>query len=360
MVFFLADLPDPDLVDQPAQPGRFEIVGVDPGEQHPQGGVEGDGEHRCYHHGQRLGVCQGFEEPAFLGLEGEDRKERDADDQQREEARAGDLADGLLDQGLGVARPTHPFPLLELLVGLLDDDDGGVAEGADGDGDPAQRHDVGSQTHALEGDKGDEHRERDGDDGDDRARQMPEEEQDDKAQRQHDLDDGSLEVVHRAVDELGAVVADDDLDALGEAGGDLVELLLDGLDDLEGVLLVAHDHDALDHLALAVELGDPAPDVRALGDLAEILDPDRRAELAAADDDLLEVLDGLGVAVAAHHVLGAAELHEPAADLGGAVAHRLDHLLDSDAIAAQPIGVDGDLVLLLVTAHRRHLGDPGH
>ena len=69
----------------------------------------------------------------------------------------------------------------------------------------------------------------------------------------------------------------------------------------------------------------------------KVLDPDGRAELAAADDDLFKVLDGLGVAVATDHVLGAAELHEPAADLGGAVAHCLHDLLNPDAVAAQPI-----------------------
>ena len=162
------------------------------------------------------------------------------------------------------------------------------------------------------------------------------------------------------MDELRAVVADDDLHTLGQPGSDLMELLLHRLDDLERVLLVAHDHDPLYDLALAVELGDTAPDVGPEDDLAQILDPDGRAELATADDDLFKVLDGLGVAVATDHVLGAAELHEPAPDLGGAVAHCLHDLLNPDAVAAQPIRVDVDLVLLLVAAHRRHLGDPGH
>ncbi len=154
------------------------------------------------------------------------------------------------------------------------------------------------------------------------------------------------EVVHRPVDEIRAVVADDDLHTLGQPGADLVELLLHSLDDLEGVLLVAHDRRCQRPPRRTVELGDAAPDVGPEDDLAQILDPDGRAELAAADDDLLEVLNGLGVAAAADHVLGAAELHQPAADLGGAVAHCLDHLLDPDAVAAQPVGVDGDLVLL--------------
>ena len=215
MVSLLADLADPDLVDQSAQPDRPEVVGIDAGQKHPQRRVEGDGENRRHHHGQGLGVSQGPEQTSLFGLEGEHREERDADDEQGEEAGRGHLADCLLDKGLVVARPAHPLPLLELFVGLLDDHDGGVAEGPDGDGDTAKGHDIGGQTHPLEGDEGDQHRERNRNDRDGRARDVPEEEQNHKAERQDDLEDRSPQVVHRAVDELRAVVADDDLHTLG-------------------------------------------------------------------------------------------------------------------------------------------------
>ena len=134
--------------------------------------------HRGDEHGQGLGIGQRLEQTAFLGLEGQDRKERDGDDQEGEEARTGDLLDGRDDDRPVVARPSVLLPLFEPLVGLLDDDDGGVDQGADGDGDAAEGHDVGRDPHQPEGDEGQKNRDRDGDDRDEGARDVPEEEED--------------------------------------------------------------------------------------------------------------------------------------------------------------------------------------
>ena len=49
--------------------------------------------------------------------------------------------------------------------------------------------------------------------------------------------------------------------ALGQALLDLGQPLLDRVDHVERVLAVAHDDDAADRLALAVELGEAAADV---------------------------------------------------------------------------------------------------
>ena len=81
--------------------------------------------------------------------------------------------------------------------------------------------------------------------------------------------------------------------------------------------------------------------------------------VARRDDDLLEVLERAGVAAAAHHVLGAAELDEPRPGLDVAAAHRLGDALDRDAVRAQPHRVDVHLVLLLVAADGGDLGHAG-
>ena len=57
-----------------------------------------------------------------------------------------------------------------------------------------------------------------------------------------------------------------------QSAADVVEALLDRVDDLERVLAVAHDHDAADHLALTVEVGDPAAVGLGAHDLAEVAD----------------------------------------------------------------------------------------
>ena len=97
---------------------------------------------------------------------------------------------------------------------------------------------------------------------DEGARHVPQEEQDDEDDGQDDLDERLRDVVDGAADELGAVVDRDDRDAGRQAGLDLLDPLLDAVDDVEGVLALAHDDDAGDHLAGAVEIGDAAPQVR--------------------------------------------------------------------------------------------------
>ena len=59
----------------------------------------------------------------------------------------------------------QPF---QMLVRVLDHDDGGIDHGADGDGDAAQAHDVGVDAERAHGDEGDQHADRQHHDGDQR------------------------------------------------------------------------------------------------------------------------------------------------------------------------------------------------
>ena len=54
---------------------------------------------------------------------------------------------------------------------------------------------------------------------------------------------------------------------------------LHALDHVARVLAVAHDHDAADRVALAVEVGDAAADLGAERDLGHVAHQDRRAAL---------------------------------------------------------------------------------
>ena len=123
---------------------------------------------------------------------------------------------------------------------------------------------------------------------------------------------------------------------------------------------LAHHDDPRYHFAGAVEIRDAPPQIGADRDVADVADPDRRAALAGGHDDALEVGDGLRVAAAAHHVLGAAELDQPTAGLGVAAAHRLDDALDRQAVVAQPVRVHVHLVLPAEAAERGHLRHAGH
>ena len=66
-----------------------------------------------------------------------------------------------------------------------------------------------------------------------------------------------LHGVDGALDEVRPVVGGDHLHALRERGLELLELGLHALDDVEGVLALAHHHDAADHVALTIESAMP-------------------------------------------------------------------------------------------------------
>ena len=62
----------------------------------------------------------------------------------------------MIDARARLAAARRP-PIVELLVDVLDDDDRGVDHGADGDGDAAERHDVGGQVLVEHRDEREQH-----------------------------------------------------------------------------------------------------------------------------------------------------------------------------------------------------------
>ena len=79
--------------------------------------------------------------------------------------------------------------------------------------------------------------------------------------------------------------------------------------------------------------------------VATLRDEDRRAALLA-DDDVLDVLDALDEADAADEELEAVLLDDLGADVDVALADRLVDLGQRDAVGAELVRVDVDLVLL--------------
>ena len=117
--------------------------------------------------GHRIGFGkrQRRKQPAFLPLEREHRDERKSDDQQAEKQRRADF-----DRRLGDDRPARRAgedfagvvmpPAFKVFMGVLDHHHGGIDHGADGNGNAAQRHDVGVHPLPAHDDDGDEHAER--------------------------------------------------------------------------------------------------------------------------------------------------------------------------------------------------------
>src|SRR5262249_40945748 len=145
--------------------------------------------------------------------------------------------------------------------------------------------------------------------------------------------------------QLGTIVGRDDLDALGQRRFQLVQLFFYSLDDVQCIFTGAHDDDAADSVAIAVQVSDAAANVPSPGDEAQVLHQNRRSRSVAADDDILDVTDAVDVAAAPDHVLRAAELEEAAAHVVVAVPNRLHHRRQGDVVSVQGIRVDVDLIL---------------
>jgi hypothetical protein len=78
------------------------------------------------------------------------------------------------------------------------------------------------------------------------------------ADHHHLLDERAAKRVDRGADQAGAVVGGTIRTPLGQVRCDLGDPLLHRVDHVERVLAVAHDDDAADDLAAAVELGEAA------------------------------------------------------------------------------------------------------
>ena len=82
--------------------------------------------------------ASGLKSLPFLRLEGENGKEGNCNNQQREKERLADLLRRLNENLGAVSRTPRLFPLLEALVRVFHHDDGGIYHRADGNGDTAR------------------------------------------------------------------------------------------------------------------------------------------------------------------------------------------------------------------------------
>ena len=145
-----------------------------------------------------------------------------------------------------------------MLVRVLDHHHGGIDHGADGDGDPAERHDVGIDALVAHDDEGHQDAQGQGDDRNQRRAQVPEKDQANQGNHHELFQQFVAEVVDGTVDQLRTIIGSDHFDAGGQAGFQAVQLGLHGSDGVPGILAGAQDDHATDHFTLAVQFGDTA------------------------------------------------------------------------------------------------------
>ena len=243
----------------------------------------------------------------------------------------------------------------QVLVRVLDHDDGRVHHGPDGDGDATQAHQVGVHAQQAHGDEGDQHTHGQHQDSHEGRANVHQKDHADQGNDQALFQQGTLERIDGPVNQVGSVVHRLDADARREARRDLGDLFLEVVNHLQRVLAVARHGDARDHLALAVEFRQAPALVRRQFHAGDVAHQHRRA-LVGLDHQVLDVRHAAQVALAAHHVLGLGHLHHAAAHVAVGVAHHLRHLGQWNAVGAQLHRVDGDLVGLHKPANGCHLG----
>src|ERR1051326_671184 len=136
-----------------------------------------------------------------------------------------------------------------------------------------------------------------------------------------------------------------------------MQLRLHAVDHLQGVLSLPHDDNAGNDFAISIQVGDSAAQIGTKDHLPNVLYANRRTGIAGDQDNVLKVLNGFGIAAAAHHILSAAELQQAAAGFAVAAANSLDHAVDGNSVSLQTAGIDIDLKLLRIAAKRRDFRD---
>ena len=107
----------------------------------------------------------------------------------------------------------------------------------------------------------------------------------------------------------------DDFDSLRQRRQDLSELLLQRLGDREDVASLLHDGDAADDFTLAVEVGDAPAQVVAHLQVPDVSQVDGLPGLVAAEHQVFELVEVVGVDRPAQLVLAVRDLDGAAARL---------------------------------------------
>ena len=167
----------------------------------------------------------------------------------------------------------------------------------------------------------------------------------------------------RVLDELGRVVVDPDLDALGELFAQLLQLRADRVSELDGVgaaLLLDAEADG----GLPVDARDASDVGQALLDVRDVRDAHRLPHDPAAADplrdrDAAELADRGRLAHHADVVLQFGGLQHPAGELRVLGLDRVDHVVDGDLQVAHLLALEPDAQVRVGEAHQRDLARPG-
>ena len=144
---------------------------------------------------------------------------------------------------------------LHVFVGVFDHHDSRVDHRADGDGDAAERHDVGIEALEIHYQERDQNAHRECENRDEGTAEVQQEQ--DCHQRNNDalFEKRPFQIINSALDETAAVVDGLDGYPFRQSRLQFLQFRFHGIDCLQGVFPIAHYDDAADGFALAVQIG---------------------------------------------------------------------------------------------------------
>src|SRR6266536_2098160 len=246
-----------------------------------------------------------------------------------------------------------------MAIAVFDHDNRRVYQQADGKRQPAQRHDIRGDVQVIQRQERDYHRDGQGEDGDQGRAKVEEKDDDHQADNYCLFEEVALKRADGFVDQPGAIVGANNFDTWRQRAFDLLNLLLDPVDHVQGIHAIAHNYDAAHGLAFALPLGHTLADVGAQRHGSQIADQDGRTVLRR-NRHRLQIGHGLKVAQAADHVARATHLQHSPADLIGALPDTINHGGERNVVGEQLVGVKLHLILPYKAADARYFGDAGY
>ena len=251
-------------------------------------------------------------------------------------------------------------PAFDVLMRILDHHHRRIDHCADGNGDAAQRHDVGVNPLEPHDDEGCQHAQRQGDNCHQCRPCVPQKQQADDADNDEFLEQFMREVFNRGINQLRPIVGRNDLHPVGQACLELVELCLHCLDRAAGICPLPQDDDAARDFAFAVKLGNAAPQFRSDLDGSDITQSYRHTACRGPQRDAAKISQIAEVAGSTDHIFRLSHLDDRAARFLVRRADRGDDFGMGDAQRSHAIRVEHDLILLHHAADAGDFGDAGH
>lgn len=168
------------------------------------------------------------------------------------------------------------------------------------------------------------------------------------------------QILNGAVDQARAVIGRNNLDTVWQARFQFGKFDTHTLDNLAGILALAHNDNASGDLPFAVQLGNSAPHVGANWDSRHVADGDGNAACSASHRNRTKIIERLKIACRARNILGLGQFdHGPAGFLIGARERRA-HVRRAHAVRGELLRIDYDLILPDHPADAGNFGDAGH